>query len=48
MQDYNNEVIVEYEINDETVSKTINIKTDKLPDDFILPTRVSADKSKFE
>ena len=42
--DYNNEVIIEYEINGETVSKTINIQTEKLPDDFILPTRVESNK----
>ncbi len=46
--DYNNEVIIEYEINDETISKTINIQTEKLPDDFILPTRVEADKQNLD
>lgn len=38
--DYDNEIIIKY--ND--IEKTINIQTGKLPDDFILPTRVTADK----
>lgn len=38
-----NEVVIEYG----DVSKTIEIKTDKLPDNFILPTEVKADKSKL-
>ena len=46
--DYNNEVIIEYEINGETISKTINIETDKLPDNFVLPTRVIADKENLD
>ena len=41
--DYNNEIIIEYE----NVKKVINIKTDKLPDDFILPTKVTANKEKL-
>ncbi len=41
--DYNNEIIIKYG----DVSKTIYIKTDKLPDDFILPTNVINDKSKL-
>ncbi len=40
---YNNEIIIKYG----DVSKTIYIKTDKLPDDFILPTNVINDKSKL-
>ena len=42
--DYNNEIIIKYG----DVSKTIYIKTDKLPDDFILPTNVINDKSKLD
>lgn len=45
--DKENEVIVEYEENDKVVEKTIKIKTEKLPDDFILPTSVKADKNKL-
>ena len=41
---YNNEVIIEYEINGEVINKTVNIQTEELPDDFILPTRVEANK----
>ena len=41
--DYDNEVVIKYD----DIEKTINIKTDKLPDDFILPTKVSADKDKL-
>ena len=46
--DYNNEVIIEYEVDGETISKTINIQTEELPDDFILPTRVEADKENLD
>ena len=42
--DYNNEIIIKYG----DISKTIYIKTDKLPDDFILPTNVVSDKSKLD
>jgi len=42
--DYENTVIIEYG----DVKKEIKIKTDKLPDDFILPTSVKADKSKLD
>ena len=41
---YNNEVIIEYK----NIKKTINIQTSKLPDDFILPTTVKADKNKLD
>lgn len=41
---YNNEVIIEYK----NIKKTINIQTNKLPDDFILPTSVKADKNKLD
>ena len=46
--DYNNEVIIEYEVDGETISKTINIQTEELPDDFILPTKVEADKENLD
>lgn len=39
--DYNNEITIS--INNDT--KTLNIKTDKLPDDFVLPTLINADKN---
>lgn len=39
----NNEVVIEYG----SVKKSIFIKTDKLPSDFILPTSVYANKSKL-
>lgn len=41
--DYNNEVILECG----KEKKVINIKTDKLPEDFILPTSVYANKDKL-
>ena len=43
--DYENEVVIEYTKDDELVSKSIVIKTDKLPDNMVLPTNVYADKS---
>ena len=46
--DYNNEVIIEYEVDGETISKTVNIQTEELPDDFILPTKVEADKENLD
>ena len=46
--DYNNEVIIEYEVDGETISKTVNIQTEELPDDFILPTMVEADKENLD
>ena len=42
--DYENEVTIEYTEGKETISKTITIKTDKLPKDMALPTSVYADK----
>ena len=42
--DYNNEIIIKYG----DISKTIYIKTDKLPDDFILPTKVESDKTRLD
>lgn len=46
--DKNNEVIIEYKINNKKVKKVIKIKTNKLPDDFILPESVEADKEKLD
>lgn len=45
--DKENEVVIEYTENDEKISKTIKIKTDKLPENMILPTSVKADKDKL-
>lgn len=42
--DYENTVIIEYG----SVKKEITIKTDKLPEDFILPTSVYANKKKLD
>lgn len=42
-----NKVIIEYQNGDDKVKKTITIKTDKLPENIILPDSVSADKSKL-
>ena len=42
--DYNNEIIIEYTIDGGEITKTINIQTEKLPDNFVLPTRVEANK----
>ena len=42
--DYENEVVISYLENGKEVSKTLTIKTDKLPDDIALPTSVYADK----
>lgn len=45
--DKENEVTIEYDNNGKTVKKTIKIKTDKLPDNFVIPTSVKADKDKL-
>lgn len=42
--DYNNEIVIEYTEDSQTISKTITIKTEKLPDDLVLPTSIYADK----
>lgn len=42
--DYQNEVIIEYKENDKVVKKSLKIKTDKLPDNMVLPTDVKANK----
>ena len=45
--DYENKVTVSYDDNGKNISKEYMIKTDKLPGDFILPTKVEADKDKL-
>ena len=45
--DYDNNILLEYNLNGKKFSHTIKIKTDKLPDDFILPSKVYADKDKL-
>ena len=45
--DYDNEVVIEYQENGKKQEKVINIKTDKLPDNMVLPTMVSANKEKL-
>lgn len=46
--DYNNEIIIEYKEKEETINKTITIKTEKLPDNMALPTKVYADKENLD
>lgn len=45
--DTENEVLIEYKEKNKTIKKTIIIKTDKLPEDMILPIKVTANKSKL-
>ncbi|MDE5587483.1 MAG: aryl-sulfate sulfotransferase, partial [Bacilli bacterium] len=45
--DYQNEVIIEYEEEGEHVRKELQIKTEKLPENMILPTSVSKDEGKL-
>ena len=45
--DKENEIIIEYTENGKDIKKTLTIKTEKLPDDFILPTSVEANKEKL-
>lgn len=45
--DTENEVLIEYKEKNKTIKKTITIKTDKLPEDMILPIKVTANKSKL-
>ena len=45
--DKENEVLIEYKENNKRVTKTIKIKTDKLPNDFIKPTSVVSKKEKL-
>ena len=43
-----NKVRIEYNIGDKTITKIVKIKTNKLPDDLVLPTSVKANKDKLE
>ena len=45
--DKENKVTIEYEENDEKVTKEVTIKTDKLPDNIAISTEVDADKDKL-
>ena len=45
--DKENEVLIEYKENNKRVTKTIKIKTDKLPNDFIKPTSVVSKRDKL-
>ena len=45
--DKENKVTIEYEENDEKITKEVTIKTDKLPDNIAIPTEVEADKDKL-
>ena len=45
--DKENEVIIEYKENKKNIKKTVKIKTDKLPNNFIKPTSVSSIKEKL-
>ncbi len=42
--DKNNKVVLEYNYSGSTFRKTLEIQTDKLPDDFVIPTSVKANK----
>lgn len=46
--DKENQVKIEYDDTNKTVTKVVKIKTDKLPDDLVLPTSVKADKDKLD
>ena len=43
-----NKVSLEYTYNNVVYKKDIEIKTSKLPDDFVIPTNVKADKTKLD
>lgn len=45
--DKENEITISYEENEKNVEKIIKIKTDKLPENMVLPTSVNADKDKL-
>lgn len=45
--DKENEIVIEYQLKNKKISKTIKIKTDKLPDNFIIPTSVNAKREKL-
>ena len=46
--DYDNKVIIEYTEDGQVIKNTITIKTDKLPDNMVLPTKVYADKEMLD
>lgn len=46
--DYNNKVTIEYKEGNKEVKKVVTIKTDKLPDNMVLPTSVYADKENLD
>lgn len=46
--DYENKVIIEYKEKGKQIKKEVTIKTDKLPDDFPLPTSVNSKKEELE
>ena len=46
--DYNNKVDISYTLSDgKKITKQVEIQTDKLPDDFVLPTSIKKDSSKL-
>ena len=46
--DYNNKVDISYTLSDgKKITKQVEIQTDKLPDDFVLPTSLKKDSSKL-
>lgn len=45
--DYKNKVIIEYKEKGKQIKKEVTIKTDKLPDDFPLPTSVNSKKEEL-
>lgn len=45
--DKENEVEIKFNTKEKEITRTYKIKTDKLPEDFILPTSVKADKEKL-
>ena len=45
--DYENKVIIEYKEKSKQIKKEVTIKTDKLPDDFPLPTSVNSNKEEL-
>lgn len=45
--DYENKIIIEYKEKGKQIKKEVTIKTDKLPDDFPLPTSVNSKKEEL-
>lgn len=45
--DYENEINIEYVKDSKTITKTIKIKTDKLPEDMVLPTNIKKNEEKL-